>query len=394
VSAGKTGATLGLILGLLGPVIVPDASGFGGTRGTPEAAAGDADTVRTLSVTLVTDRAFRQLPWWRGLAGDIIENATADLAASVGLHLKPGEEVAWDPPAGIVTLEGLLDAGAHAAGPRPGLVAVLLGKRPPGMADPSEMGIAFLGRPALLVLPPERSRSRDAVLRHYTLFFRHELGHVFGIPHVAGRSVMNASPNRMNAEFGILDLEVLRANRNLDFTADLPFTGSDLTLLRDAYLLLNERGNMETALLVNLGSALYHAARYPEAAEVFRAAHARDRRAARPRLGEARCALALGDTAQARDLLASPGPSPAWTPEELGWLGTLWLEAGDLDRSRDVLADAAGRDPSRPETWFNLGLVLDAQGNRKDAADAFRRYLTLAPDGDRSDDARAYLEKH
>jgi tetratricopeptide (TPR) repeat protein len=254
------------------------------------------------------------------------------------------------------------------------------------------MGIAFLGKPVLLVLPPERSASRDALLRHYVLFFRHELGHVFGIPHVTGRSVMNASPNRMNSEFGILDLEVLRANRSLDFTSGLPFAGSDLTLLRDAYLLLTERGTMETALLVNLGSALYHAARYADAVEVFQTAAARDRHAARPRLGEARCVLALGDTAAARDLLAAADPFPAWTPEELEWLGAAWFEAGDFERSRAALTDAVTRDPARPEAWFNLGLVLVKEGNGEDAAAAFRRYLALAPDGDRSADARAYLD--
>jgi tetratricopeptide (TPR) repeat protein len=393
----------------------------------PAPARGADPDVRTLPVTVITDPAFRELSGWRGLARSVIREATQDLAETAGLRLEPAEEIPWDPPSGITSLGAALDAAVRAAGPRPGLTAVFLGKRPPGIADPSEMGLAFLGRPGLLVLAPDRAPDAGALEKHFVLFFRHELGHVFGIPHVGGRSVMNATPHRMISEFGVLDGEVLRANRNLDFTSDVPFAGADLTLLRDAYLLLHERGDMETALLVNLGSALHHAGRYAEATEVFSAARARDRHAAAPRLGLARSSLALGDSATAVGLLGALEPTDAWTPDELGWLGVVWLEAGAYDRSRSVLTEALGRSPGRfdflfnrglaalhlhraaeaaqdfrnalrgddgkAEAWFNLGLALHDLGNREEAEAAFRRYLTLAPDGDRSTDARAYLER-
>jgi tetratricopeptide (TPR) repeat protein len=395
-------------------------------RPVAAAARPEAGTVRTLPVTLVTDRTFRELPQWRGLLRSVVRRATEDLDQAAGLRFTYGGEVSWELPLRASTLREILERAAREVTRDGGLVAVFLGEHPPGFEDGEEMGLAFLARPALIVVAPRRRpASAGRLEEHLALFFRHELGHVFGIPHLSGRTVMNPAPESRALDFGDLGLEVLRANRGLDFDAASPFTGADLEALRDVYLLLHQRGDMETALLVDLGTAFRREGRLEEARAILRAARERDRRSVPARLGLAQVTLALGDSVEARTLLEGISRGPDWTPDDSGHLGALWLGLREYDRALSLLTEALEKTPDRflpwfhrglawyhlghygrargdfeealrreerAEAWFNLGLTLDRLEAHAEATRAFRRYLDLAPEGARSREARDYLQ--
>jgi Tetratricopeptide repeat len=388
----------------------------------------DSGGVRTVEVTLVTDSSFRERGEWRGVARRAIEDRTADLAELAGLRFRVVDETAWDPPAGTRSLEEALRLGVAAVGPRPGLTVFVLGKRPKNV-DPTHLGYSFLGEPAMvLVAPAYPDRPFARPLRESLgLEFRHELGHVFGIPHLKGKNVMNPSLDGRDERFTDLAVEILRACRGMELRPGSCFAGCDLHLLRDVYLVLDERGEMDTPLLVDLGVALRREGEPAAAREVYEAALRRSPRLLEARFGLAQCAIALGDTSRVRALTGELGGEPGLTPEMLGVLGTLRLQLGEyadaeslldravaarpdrfsfvfnrglarfrLDRYAEAAADfeAALAVEERPEGWFNLGLARDALGEKRKAEAAFSRYLELAPAGERRDDALKFLDRN
>jgi tetratricopeptide (TPR) repeat protein len=385
-------------------------------------------TVREIPVTIATDGAFRQEHRWRALAEQTVADATVDFEELVGLRFVVVEEATWEFSGEATSMEQLLDAAVAEVGPRPGLIAVFTGRRAPQTGQWSEMGYAYLGRPALIIALP---RSRDIPFashleRELVHYFRHELGHVFGIPHLRGPNVMTDDPMSRRPEFADIALDILRANRNLDFTAASPFSGCDLEALRDAYLFLDSRGECEPALLTNLGVAFHREQRPEEARVLFEATLRRRDDSVAARLGLAQTLLDLGDTLSTRSLMDALGDDGLTDGAALGVLGGLWVRLGDPARGRILLTEALAADSTRfaawfnrglasfqledyeparadleralaveerPEGWFNLGLVGDAADDGDCVRRAFTRYLELVPEGPRAEDARRILQR-
>lgn len=218
-----------------------------GGMSLPADAGRRTPALRTVEVLLAADTAFRTRPGWRGDARRALEEATADLAATVGLAFRVVETRAWDPPPGAQTWPARAEALARETGGREILPIAFLGEAPPERGDGDLLGYAYLGRPPILV-----RRAKGATL---ALTLRHEIGHVFGLPHLPGRNVMAERAGRRSADFDAVSLDVLRANRAMALGAKTPFLGSDLDVLRDAYLLWAARGGGRARLLLNLGIA-------------------------------------------------------------------------------------------------------------------------------------------
>jgi tetratricopeptide (TPR) repeat protein len=383
---------------------------------------------RTIPVTVVTDDGFRTISNWRGFAQTAIASATAQMTEETGVAFRFSETVDWNPPEGITDLSQALDAAVAAIGPRDGITMVLLGRPPRRLADPDQRGYAYLTRPALVVLLSEIGKPHyGAQLRsRLALMIRHELGHVFGLPHLRHHSVMHPVLEERRDRFQDLELDVLRANRNLDFTASSPFTGSDLEVLRDVYRIWNERGEMQVSLLVNLGVALHREGHPADAREMFALGLDRTESSTVARLGMAQAANAMGDGDLAREMIGPLDPG-ALDPRSLEILGAVRLQLGETAAAESLLSRAlespsprfsgwfnrglarfhleryaeAGEDfraalerEERPEGWYNLGLTEDALGNLEASDRAFTRFLEFAPDSILAARARAFLDQH
>ena len=291
------------------------------------------------------------------------------------------------------------------------------------------MGYAYLGRPALILVAPRPGEVRFASHpgKDLAFYFRHELGHVFGLPHMRGGNIMAARLDQRRWEFRPLALDILRAARDMDFTASRPFAGCDLETLRDAYSFLDERGECEAALLINLGVAFAQEGRPDEAKRLLEAGLRREKNSTAARVNLAQTMLSLGDTTTARALADSLPPVERLSPEEIGVLGDLRVRLGDLAEGRALLTKALASDSTRfaswflrglayfrdgdfararadfehalsveerPEAWYDLALACDALADRDGARRALERYLELAPDGPQSEDVRKRLERY
>jgi len=381
--------------------------------------------VHEVPLVVVTDSSFRDLPGWRTLVEGAVEEATSDLPEAVGLAFEPSAERTWEPEGTYPSLGAALDSARIAIGPAGGIVAILVARRLTGGPDPEE-GYAYLGEPAFLVCDPQLVRLGSTSLRRRRLatLFRHELGHVYGIPHLSGNNVMNPSPDRRSSEFGDLGWDILRANRTMELGAPGPFTGSDLTTLRDVYLLLTQRGEMETSLLVNLAVAFEREGEPAEAVPLYEMALARGCEPRVGNLGLARASLAMGDSSRARSLAAEMTAQADGSPGLARGLGTLWLRLGEYDaaeaeftlaietgsdsyyarfqrglarfragRYGDAVVDfeAALEIEPTPDAWFNLALARDADGDRAGGVQAMESCLDLEPEADLRDAAERYL---
>jgi Flp pilus assembly protein TadD len=381
--------------------------------------------MRLVPVFLLIDPSFRKHPNYRGLSRSAIEDGTADLRG-VGLRFRVTGEMSWDPPKDATSLEQILVAGMRETrGPEDVLHVVLLGQRP-RHADPTHLGFAFLGRPGLVVVvPPGGDLFHVTVREQLTLGFRHELGHVFGIPHLSGRNVMNPVLDRRVPEFDPLSLEILKACHAMRFGPEESFAGCDLATLRDVYLALVEQGEMENALLVNLGVALRRKGDEGGARDLFALALRRDPKLLEARFGLAQCAAAAGDSGEARDLVDGLA-AESLTPEMRGVLGSLYLRLGDPVLAETLLTQAMAAHPrrfdfafhrglarfrldrfaeaatdleqaleleERPEAWYDLALAREALGEKAAAIRAYSRYLEMAPEGSEGDEARQSIER-
>jgi tetratricopeptide (TPR) repeat protein len=384
--------------------------------------------IREIPLTLVVDADYQKISSWRGVAHGIVQNATEDLGETVGLTFSIEEEVVWNPPEGITSLEEMLDAAVTRVGPRPGIIVVFLGRWPEEVADQEQRAYGYLGRGGLIILAHDYHQTQfgASFKKNRAMLLRHELGHVFGIPHLTGTSIMSPVPSHREVRFGELELDILRANRTMDFAARTPFTGCDLETLRDVYILLDDRGEMEPSLLTNLAVACYQERRYMDARILFERSLRRDRHSITALAGMAQTVVALGDTSTARRITEQLMEVEPLTPELEGTIGGLWLKFGQNELAEAFLSDAidAGVErfsiffnrglarfrqerhdeaktdfehaltiQERSEAWFNLGLVCDALENREEATRAFTRYLDLVPEGRKSQEARDFLER-
>ena len=251
----------------------------------------------------------------------------------------------------------------------------------------ADLGYAFLGRPAFLVVAANGSGHEEK--RDLAMLMRHELGHVFGIPHLRGRTIMNPVPDARAWEFGDLGLEVLRATRGMTFTPGNPFAGCELGTLRDVYAVLDEQGAMESFLWIELGRSLEQAGQIDASEAAYESGLRHDRGSVTARLGIARCAESRQDTTKVL-VLAHVLSRMDLTSSQLSDLGALWLRLNDFAAAESTLSHAVAADPL-PDAWFNLGLVRVQLKNFGGAAVAFQQYLEIDPKGGRREEAKRYL---
>jgi tetratricopeptide (TPR) repeat protein len=61
------------------------------------------------------------------------------------------------------------------------------------------------------------------------------------------------------------------------------------------------------------------------------------------------------------------------------WLGSAWLNAGELDGAEEQTLAVLELAPERDTTWFKLGVIRMQQGRPAEAVDALRRSIELNP---------------
>jgi Flp pilus assembly protein TadD len=105
-------------------------------------------------------------------------------------------------------------------------------------------------------------------------------------------------------------------------------------------------------------------------------------RAPEHRLGQEFLGLVLmraGEEGQAVPLLeavAVARPESAWAQHNLALALRL---TGDLSGALEAAQAASGLDPTRPEIWYNLGVLLDLSTRPREAVAAFEKWLELSP---------------
>lgn len=72
-------------------------------------------------------------------------------------------------------------------------------------------------------------------------------------------------------------------------------------------------------------------------------------------------------------------------------MGDLLRARGSLPAAQKAYERAQKLAPDLPDLYFDLGIVLWEQGESEEARERFSRYLELAPDGLRAEEARGYL---
>jgi len=354
---------------------------------TAQAATPRPVPVRTIPFVLVTDQFFRELPNWRGLAQGALTMASEDLEKDAGLRFELAGEGTWEVPDSAQTMAAALRSASTAFPNHPGILAVLLGPRDENDIPGAELGYAFLGRPAFLVVAANGSGHEEK--RDLAMLMRHELGHVFGIPHLSGRTIMNPVPDARAWEFGDLGTDVLHANRGMTFASNDPFAGCDLGTLRDVYAVLDERGEMESFLWVELGRSFEQAGQIDAGEAAYESGLRHDRSSVSARFGIARCAAARQDTTKVL-VLAHALARMNLTASQLSDLGALWIRLSDYTAAESTLVHAVATHPL-PEAWFNLGLARMRLKDSRGATVAFQQYLELDPKGGRRDEAKRYI---
>lgn len=67
--------------------------------------------------------------------------------------------------------------------------------------------------------------------------------------------------------------------------------------------------------------------------------------------------------------------------------------SGDLPGALEAARSASSLDPSRPEIWYNLAVLLDLSTRPHEALKAFETWLELSPEDPQADQVREYVEE-
>ncbi len=387
--------------------------------------------VRTIPITPVTDAEFRALGNYRGKIRTAVSKGSEDLESLAGIRFAIGDELQWEAPAHLKTLPEILDTATRDLGDHPGILVLFLGGSRFETRDESRpmVAYAYLGRGGMVLIATRsmRQRMNKSLTDHLAVNFRHELGHVFGIPHLGMPGIMNPVFEERTWFFSQLAVDILRATRLMDFDTRERFLGCDLETLADVYRILARRGEVRSVSLANLGDALAREGHPETAQEMYDLAVAGGFEDGAGELALAHRFLTLGDSVAADSLLREASRSNDLSPRECAEVGRLWRKLGEpglsrvfLDRAilaepdqyqpwfdrgllwfageeyaaaREDFRQAIAVDGLRPEAWFNLGLCCDALLDRECAVEAFRRVLELDPGEALHRDAEKFLER-
>lgn len=253
---------------------------------------------RVVTVVLAPDEEFRGAPDWEEKARAALEAAAEPFAEEFGIVFRVTGIAPWYSSSPDHDLSALHDE--------------LRVKVPAGQSD-LVLGLAGAIEPSderrLVKLGHSDTPGRHLLLSSRAgsdlpLVLRHELAHVFGLPHVQDvPSLMNPEVHRNWPGFDETSAAILRNNANLDFRSDAPYAGCRLEPLRALLDALAERGNAVADLVALVGDAYRRRGQLDEAEEAYRAAADMDPDLLSARLGLGLTALALDRWAEAARLL-------------------------------------------------------------------------------------------
>ena len=83
-------------------------------------------------------------------------------------------------------------------------------------------------------------------------------------------------------------------------------------------------------------------------------------------------------------------PSTPAFQDTLGWVHHA---RGELAQAAIILKEASSKAPEQAAIWYHLGMVLDDQGNTKEAQAALTKALSLEQDFVGRDDAKLRLAR-
>jgi len=78
----------------------------------------------------------------------------------------------------------------------------------------------------------------------------------------------------------------------------------------------------------------------------------------------------------------------------LNSLAVVYASRQRFQEALDVLSSAVRLNPDEPLTWLNLGVSLEAKGDRQGAAAAYRQALILQPDFARAKEYSSRVSKN
>ena len=216
----------------------------------------------THPVILVVDSEFRSTPQWRGMAKELLQHALEP--ANIRLRLV-GESF-WNAPPETNSLPDMLTEARKTMHKNSTEIVVLVtGRKSASKGVREDMdGYALHSAPWVII----KQDRKDKML----LSLRHELGHVFGLPHVPGRSVMAAKSGHRTLEFSKEALEFLGAAKTVDFADSIPFAGADIEVIADYYLAWNTQGASDPVQMKRAGQRLLSDGRSTKAVFLLEAA--------------------------------------------------------------------------------------------------------------------------
>jgi tetratricopeptide (TPR) repeat protein len=338
----------------------------------PFRAMGSAEA-RVVRVAAAADEEFRQGPEWRdGIARALARAGQA--FAEFDIEFRVEDVVAWDSSARDHDLSALHDElGVEVPAPDADLVVGFVGSVG-GRSDRRFVRLGHSDTPGRYLVVSDRAG------RDLWLVLRHELGHAFGLPHIAREpSVMSEGIDGGREAFDRVSAAILRNNARLEFGSVDPFAGCDLDRLESHYRKLADRGEVVADLLGVVGDSHRTRGRWDEADRLYRLAGDLDSGLVSARLGRAMVALARNRHAEAIALLEAVQASDPDIDGLDTSLGVAYAGIGAPGSAQRAYERAVRRDPGDAAAWNNLGLLYVEGGRQTDAEDALRRALAARP---------------
>ncbi|MBN1392451.1 MAG: tetratricopeptide repeat protein [Sedimentisphaerales bacterium] len=193
------------------------------------------------------------------------------------------------------------------------------------------------------------------------------------------------------------------------FLAELRINPGDVDVILDFGLFLLETGEVESAkekfnrilelrpdfalAKFYLGEVTFNSGDYGRAVKLFKEALQNDNRLTGPHYRLAEHSLMTGQTKEARDHLVSEMKLAPEDTEILVSIGSMFIEAGDMDYAMHCLLKAADIDCSNADAYYYLGVVSAVKGRFKDSLEFFGHALDIKPRDVRAlrDSAVVYL---